>query len=137
MSEIVIRFQKARLNTGLSQSEIAEKMGISLRTYQRVEANPENLSITEMKRYMSIFGISIDEMLLGNGEMLLNEQKEPQKQNEQTEEEQELLANFKALPPDLQSIYMKEIELEALKEARKKRQNNITAPTAKSKSSIA
>jgi phage repressor protein C with HTH and peptisase S24 domain len=82
MSDIVIRFQQARLNTGLSQSEIADKMGISLRTYQRVEANPENLSITDMKKYMSIFGISLDEMITGKGNMLLNEREDKKEMNE-------------------------------------------------------
>lgn len=58
LSEII---KKAREKAGFSQSEIANKMGISVRTYQRFEKDPTDMN--KIKQLASIIGVPYDTLL--------------------------------------------------------------------------
>lgn len=134
------RLKKVRKYAGLTQEKFGEKIGLKQSQIKDIETAKQKVS-PELAEIIEInFSINGWWLLTGKGEMLIKDEKKQEHQGAYailSQEDQELLANFKELPSDLQEIYKKEIELEALKVARKKRQNNITAPTTADKSSIA
>lgn len=49
--------KKARVHAGLTQSDIAEHMGISLRQYQRIEAGDSNGSVRHWDALEDLLGV--------------------------------------------------------------------------------
>lgn len=50
----------ARIATGLTQVQMAEKMGVSRDTYRKIELNPECATIAQAKQVAAITNIPID-----------------------------------------------------------------------------
>lgn len=46
----------------ISQSEMADKLGVHVGTYQNWEKNPQNISIENAVKIADIFGVSIDDI---------------------------------------------------------------------------
>lgn len=109
MPNIVVRFQKARTNTGMSQADVAHKMGISLRTYQRIEANPEKLAIQDLKKYASLFVVTLRN--------ILEDTNSSNQGSKLTNKEQELLSAYQTLSKELQDLYYHKIKGDALEQA--------------------
>lgn len=53
----MIDIKSIREQHGLTQQDVADKLFISLRTYQRMEKTPENLTQLDIKNIFSIFGM--------------------------------------------------------------------------------
>lgn len=54
----------ARQFAGLTQVEMAEKLGISRDTYRRIEAHPETATISQGKMIAEVTGVSFDTIFL-------------------------------------------------------------------------
>lgn len=52
--------KQARLLSGLSQREIADRMDVNVDTYRRIERDPGKATINNAKLFSSIVGIPID-----------------------------------------------------------------------------
>lgn len=61
MIKISDRLRLVRKRQGLSQVEIAEKLGITTRTYQNYEQGITKLPAEELYKMVLLFGISADE----------------------------------------------------------------------------
>lgn len=57
---------KLRKEAGLSQEDMAEKMGISRTAYRNIESGKTRLISRHAEDMASIFGISAEELLFGN-----------------------------------------------------------------------
>lgn len=53
---------EARNDLGLTQTDMAEQMGITRQTYAKMEQNPENLTIREARVICSILGRKFEEI---------------------------------------------------------------------------
>jgi len=127
LDEILLRTYQG---IGISKdSQFCEKYDIkanTLSTWKKREKIPYEL----IEKISQNENLSLDWLLAGKGEMLLQEQKTTPHEPSLSKEERELLLNFKELPPDLQEIHFLEIKTDALKEKRKQRSNNpLEAPT--------
>lgn len=60
------RIRTLRKESGLTQREIAERIGVTYRTYQNYEAGASAPSGTVLSRLSKLFGVSMD-MLSGKG----------------------------------------------------------------------
>ena len=54
----------ARVANGLTQVQMAEKMGVSRDTYRKIELNPECATIAQAKQIAEITGIPVGEIFL-------------------------------------------------------------------------
>ena len=61
MIKISARLRLVRKQQGLSQAEIAEKLGITTRTYQNYEQGVTKLPAEELYKLVLLFGISADD----------------------------------------------------------------------------
>lgn len=61
MIKISDRLRLVRKQQGLSQAEIAEKLGITTRTYQNYEQGVTKLPAEELYKLVLLFGISADD----------------------------------------------------------------------------
>lgn len=55
----------ARQFAGLTQTEMAEKIGVSRDTYRRIEASPETATISQGKKIAAVTGVSFDAIFFG------------------------------------------------------------------------
>lgn len=60
MHELSIK--AARVNAGLTQEELAKKMGVHRLTIAAWEANPASMKIKEAEQLCSILGVSFDQI---------------------------------------------------------------------------
>lgn len=63
MNTIAEKIKQRRLKLGLSQEEVADKLGISRPTYIAVETGKKQLTITELRQLTSIINSSLEEFL--------------------------------------------------------------------------
>lgn len=63
MKDFDINFKKIRDELGMTQSEMSEKIGLSLRQYQRYEKNSANLTFSKISEFADKLNISIDELI--------------------------------------------------------------------------
>lgn len=56
--DILIRLKEARKDLGLTQSEFAEKLGMTLNAYNLIENGKRNLTERHIKAICAVFGIS-------------------------------------------------------------------------------
>jgi len=49
----------ARVGAGLTQQEVADRLGCHVQTYATMEKHPEEMSIAEAKRFAEIVGVSV------------------------------------------------------------------------------
>lgn len=66
--------REAREKKGLTQSDIAQILGISLRTYQRIEKKPDARKIEDMSKITSILGVSRDQIINGSNNIVTHGQ---------------------------------------------------------------
>lgn len=55
--------KESRLKKGLSQGEVAEKIGISRTSYHSLEKGVKELSLSEAEKLSTVLGVSINELL--------------------------------------------------------------------------
>jgi transcriptional regulator with XRE-family HTH domain len=55
--ELGERLRKAREQAGLTQAEVAEKAGVHVNYYARIERGEENPSYTKLQNIMKVLGI--------------------------------------------------------------------------------
>lgn len=55
----------ARQFAGLTQMEMAERLGVSRDTYRRIEAHPETATISQGKMIAAVTGVSFDTIFFG------------------------------------------------------------------------
>ena len=70
LKQIADRVRELRLATGLSVSEIAERMGISESEYEMCEAGNKNLSIAFLYHCALTFGVDMSDILEGKSPKL-------------------------------------------------------------------
>ena len=58
--ETKFTMKQARTYAGLTQSDVAEKMGIDRSTYIRLEKNPDKMTIQRALDFAEITGIPLD-----------------------------------------------------------------------------
>ncbi|MCZ6135464.1 XRE family transcriptional regulator [Campylobacter ureolyticus] len=66
MKDFDINLKRIRDELGMTQSEISEKIGLSLRQYQRYEKKPANLTFLQISEFADKLNISVDELKSGN-----------------------------------------------------------------------
>lgn len=66
----MIDFKEKRISAGLSQQAVADKLEVSLRTYQRMEKDPKSLSVNDLQRIASIFDVSDNKPIIDNPEII-------------------------------------------------------------------
>jgi HTH-type transcriptional regulator/antitoxin HipB len=54
---LLIGFRKSQ---GLTQQEVAERLGVTQQTYARLETNPASVSITRLFRVFTVLGVEIN-----------------------------------------------------------------------------
>lgn len=64
--------REVREKKGMTQSDIADKLGVSLRTYQRIEKAPDTRKVNDMSKIMSILGINGDQIVTGSNNTMTN-----------------------------------------------------------------
>lgn len=62
MKQLTKKVTELRESKNLSQTEMAEKMKISLRTYQRFEADPKK-DMTKIEKFASLFDMTAEELM--------------------------------------------------------------------------
>lgn len=61
----VVTVKQARTLAELTQEEMAEKMGIHVQTYRKIEKNPEVASIKQAEQISSITGLQFNQIFFG------------------------------------------------------------------------
>ena len=56
--------RQARDGVELSQEEMAEKLGVSLPTYNRYEREPKRMSVDILLKFSAITGVGLDKLRL-------------------------------------------------------------------------
>lgn len=67
--------KKIRLKLGYSQQEIADKLRININTYRGYEYNKREMPYEILKFLSNSFGVNINWLLTGNGDMFFNSPK--------------------------------------------------------------
>lgn len=65
VNEMQFSLKMARQFAGLTQMEMAEKIGVSRDTYRRIEASPETATISQGKKIAAVTGVSFDAIFFG------------------------------------------------------------------------
>lgn len=60
MIKLKLTLKQARLLKGLTQKEVAKKLGVHVQTYSNMEKNPDDVTIGEAKLISEILGFSYD-----------------------------------------------------------------------------
>jgi DNA-binding XRE family transcriptional regulator len=63
MNEMTIR--EIREEAGLTQQDMADKLGISRQQYASYEANPENVTIRQARKICAILGAAYERVFFG------------------------------------------------------------------------
>lgn len=58
-----LSIKQARLLSEKSQSEVAEKMGICVQTYRKLEENPQKMTMAQAKLFCAAVDREIDELI--------------------------------------------------------------------------
>lgn len=57
-----ITMKQARVGADMTQQEVADKMGIHVQTYQRMETHPEDVTIRQGKLFSSIVNMRFEDI---------------------------------------------------------------------------
>lgn len=60
---ILMRIREVRKNRGWSQSEMAERLNVALKTYQNLESGATRIDIERLVQIASILGVELIELL--------------------------------------------------------------------------
>ena len=66
--------KEARLLSGKSQTEVANRLGISLSTYRKLEANPERMSVGHAILFSETVGMPLNSLFFARNSSLTREQ---------------------------------------------------------------
>lgn len=66
VNEMQFSPKMARQFAGLTQIEMAEKIGVSRDTYRRIEANPETATISQGRKIAEVTGVSFNAIFFGD-----------------------------------------------------------------------
>ncbi len=61
------RLRQLRHKLGLTQSQMAQKLGVTLNTYQRYELGDRNLTVEKLQLLRRLFGVNLNWLLTGEG----------------------------------------------------------------------
>jgi DNA-binding XRE family transcriptional regulator len=67
IANVAARIKHLRYAGGITQSEMAERLGTSLRNYQRIEEGLANLSLRSLARVAAALGVTPATLLTGGG----------------------------------------------------------------------
>jgi transcriptional regulator with XRE-family HTH domain len=67
--EVGDRLRLLRQKLGLTQSQMAQKLGVTLNTYQRYELGNRNLTVEKLQQLRKLFGVNLNWLLTGEGGM--------------------------------------------------------------------
>lgn len=71
MIKLKFTLKQARLLKGLTQKEVAKKLGVHVQTYSNMERNPDDVTVGEAKLISEILGFSYD-FIFFNGNSTLS-----------------------------------------------------------------
>ena len=57
-----ITMKQARVGADMTQQQVADRMGIHVQTYQRMEQNPQDVTIKQGKRFSEIVGCNFEDV---------------------------------------------------------------------------
>lgn len=60
-----ITVKQARIGIGDTQQEMADKMGVHVQTYARMEKHPEDMTIAQAKRFCEIVARPVSDIYFG------------------------------------------------------------------------
>jgi transcriptional regulator with XRE-family HTH domain len=67
--EVGDRLRQLRQKLGLTQSQMAQKLGVTLNTYQRYELGNRSLTVEKLQQLRKHFGVNLNWLLTGEGGM--------------------------------------------------------------------
>lgn len=57
-----VTMKQARVGANLTQQEVADKMGVHVQTYQRMESHPGDVTINQGRNFAKIVGLKFDDI---------------------------------------------------------------------------
>ena len=60
-----ITMKQARVGIDATQQDIADKMGVHVQTYARMEKHPEDVTISQAVKFAEIVGLSVSDIFFG------------------------------------------------------------------------
>lgn len=63
---MAMSMKMARVGANLTQQQVADKMGIHVQTYSKMENDSENVTIREAKLFSDIVGVTWSEIFFGS-----------------------------------------------------------------------
>lgn len=57
-----ITMKQARIGADMTQQQVADRLGVHVQTYQRMENNPEDISIKQGKNFADIVGVNFEDI---------------------------------------------------------------------------
>lgn len=60
-----ITMKQARVGANMTQQDVADKMGIHVQTYMRMEAHPEDTTIRQAYNFAEITGLKFEDIFFG------------------------------------------------------------------------
>lgn len=61
---MILTMKMARVGANLTQQEVADKMGIHVQTYAKIENDSESITIAEAKQFSEIVGVNWTDIFL-------------------------------------------------------------------------
>ena len=65
MNLMRITMKQARVGADMTQQQVADRLGVHVQTYQRMENNPEDISIKQGKNFADIVGVNFEDICFG------------------------------------------------------------------------
>ena len=62
---MMLTMKMARVGANLTQQEVADKMGIHVQTYAKIENDSESITIAEAKQFSKIVGVNWTDIFFG------------------------------------------------------------------------
>ena len=57
-----VTMKQARVGADMTQQEVADKLGVHVQTYQRMESHPGDVTIKQGKNFAEIVGLRFDDI---------------------------------------------------------------------------
>lgn len=67
---MILTLKQARLVKGLTQKEVATKLGVHVQTYSKMEKYPDEVTVRDAKKLSDILEISYDSIFFNNNSTL-------------------------------------------------------------------
>lgn len=62
-----ITMKQARVGADMTQKDVADRLGVHVQTYMRMEKNPEDVTIGQGKKFSEIVGVRFEDIFfIGN-----------------------------------------------------------------------